>query len=366
MKLFKNKKLIYLLLLPIIGLFVFEVIQSKKVTTVRAFGHLDVDFGVPEPDPIFVVNNMLPGDCETRPIIVTNTDDEMASNLAIRSDNEVDNDNLSSVMNVKITENATELYSDTLQNFFIASDGIDGVALSLLSPSETKTYQMEVCFDSSAENEFQNTSVIFDLIVGEVISEFGLPAECSELEGIITQVVEGTEGDDDIRATNANELILGFGGDDKLDGNNGDDCIVGGDGNDEIDGGDENDIIVGGLGDDDIDGGSDNDIIWGGEGIDDIKGGSEDDLIYGQDGNDVIDGQSGSDTIYGGSGNDDLDGGSGNDFIFGESGDDELDGSSGVDYLDGGPGVDFLRGGTNSPDQCINGETNHFSCEIVA
>ena len=349
-----------ILLLPFVFFGLYKVI-SDKPSNVKAFGQLTVDLGVPSGDPIFVVHNMLPGDCENREVKITNGGDE-DTHVAVRSANVEDTDNLSTVLSMLITENSTTLYSDSLANFFVASGTLDGVPLSTLSPLETKTYNFKVCFDQNAGNDFQNTRVVFDLIFGEVISPFTLPDECKELTGIITFVVEGTEGDDDIRATHENELILGFGGDDELDGNGGDDCIVGGEGKDEIDGGQGKDIILGGAGNDDIDGGQGNDIIYGGDEKDEIDGGSGEDIIYGNAGDDEIDGRSHNDLIYGGSGNDILDGGSGEDDIYGEEGDDTIDGSTQNDFLDGGADTDDLDGGTGT-DTCVNGETLD-DCEL--
>ena len=361
MKFFKNRKFIVaLVLLTVLSIELVQVFKIRNVNTVRAFAHLTVDLGVPSGEPIFTVNNMLPGDCEDREVGVRNDGDEEDS-ISVRSDNETDLDFLSRALNMEIYDGVTLLYSDTLEQFFMDSETLDGVPLSPLSPGEEKVFTFEVCFQETAGNEYQNTEVIFDLIFGQVISPIQLPEECRHLTGIITFVVEGTEEDDDIRASIESELILGYGGDDELDGSRGDDCIVGADGVDEIDGGEGNDVILGSEQDDEIDGGQGDDIIYGYEGDDEIDAGSGKDLVYGGIGNDDIDGRSDDDEIYGGPGNDIIDGGSGEDMLFGEEGDDEIDGSTQNDYLDGGPDEDELDGGTGT-DECVNGETLD-SCE---
>jgi Ca2+-binding RTX toxin-like protein len=299
--------------------------QNQRVSTARAYGLLSVDLGVPSGEPIFVVNNMMPGDCEIRNISVTNGD-TTPQELAVRSDNESETNNLPAALRITITRDTTELYNNTVEQFFIDSQTLDGISLQPINPSETQQYVFEVCFDTSAGNEYQNGQTIFDLIFGEIISPLQLPAECAHLKGIITQKIEGTSKKDKIRGTSANELIIGNGGNDELDGGSGRDCVVGGDGNDDLD------------------------------------GGSQDDVVLGMGGNDKMKGGSGGDKIYGGDGNDKIDGGSGNDFIYGEQGNDKIEGGSGNDMIDAGLGNDRIKGDSGT-DTCVNGE-NITSCEL--
>jgi Ca2+-binding RTX toxin-like protein len=53
-----------------------------------------------------------------------------------------------------------------------------------------------------------------------------------------------------IDGTNADELITGSGADDDIDGRQGDDCIVGGAGNDSLRGSQGTDVCIGGAGTD--------------------------------------------------------------------------------------------------------------------
>jgi len=302
-----NKKIISILLIPFVIYGLYTLHLNKQTTTVKAFGDLTVDFGVPTNDPIFTVTNMLPGDCEDRQIVVTNDGDDDAV-VAIRSDNEIDDDSLSEVLTIEIS-NGQSLYFDTLKQFFIDSDYPDGIFLQNLTPGQEETYSVNICFDTSATEIYKNTSVTFDLIFGEIVSDISLPPECAHLAGAITETIEGTNGNDELKGTRANELILGLGGNDKIDGKGGDDCIVGAEGNDKLDGGTGRDIIVGGIGNDKLEGGTNNDKLYGGPG---------------------------------------------NDELFGDTGD---------DFLDGGEDRDYLKGGTGE-DTCINGETVHKSCEF--
>lgn len=66
--------------------------------------------------------------------------------------------------------------------------------------------------------------------------------------GSWTNVIEGTEHDDDILGTEGNDLIIGLGGNDTVYGGAGRDTILGGDGDDLLAGGPADDCILGGAG----------------------------------------------------------------------------------------------------------------------
>jgi hypothetical protein len=63
-----------------------------------------------------------------------------------------------------------------------------------------------------------------------------------------TNVIIGTDQDDDIAGTPGNDLILGLGGDDVIYGDAGQDTIVGGNGDDTLAGAQDDDCILGGAG----------------------------------------------------------------------------------------------------------------------
>src|SRR3989304_2705369 len=65
----------YILALAVI-IAVVNIYQNNRPSMVRAIGDLSVDFGVPEGDPIFILNNMLPADTESRGTEVTNNGSE--------------------------------------------------------------------------------------------------------------------------------------------------------------------------------------------------------------------------------------------------------------------------------------------------
>ena len=99
---------------------------------------------------------------------------------------------------------------------------------------------------------------------------------------------KGTELDDILRGSQADEHFLGYdgndiiyagSGDDNLKGGDDDDQLFGGAGNDRLDGGDGNDSLIGGDGDDYLVGGKGNDVLDGGMGRDGLVGGKGADIF---------------------------------------------------------------------------------------
>ena len=135
-----------------------------------------------------------------------------------------------------------------------------------------------------------------DLVSEPVIRPSGIPSEYACLG--ITNVIEGTDGDDTLYGTEQNDLIFGYGGDDFLIALGGNDVLLGGDGSDILEGGVGNDFLDGGNGADLLFGGVQNDVLCGGPGNDSIEGESGDDLLDGGEGRDVLLGGTGSDRLY--------------------------------------------------------------------
>lgn len=394
MKILKNKQVFFLRNKPLRLLFLLIVLSGlliptnllgnfTKNSTARAVGDLTVDWGpgINEGDPIFVVNNIMPGDTESRTVHVENGASGNRP-VAVRGIKTAETGNLSTVLSMIISENGTDLYGGasptgpkTLAEFFDESGGPDGIPLSMLGPGEDTDYTFEVGFDENAGNEFQGKSVVFDLKIGIAIQ---VPEECRDIQFNGNPIL-GTENSDVINGTNGNDLIFAFEGNDVVNASNGNDCVVGGpgddivhgsngndllfgnEGDDRIDGSNGNDLIFGGDGNDIINGSNGNDMIEGGEGNDKIEGGNGDDNIDGGGGNDQIDAGNGNDIVNAGGGNDVIDGGNGNDQINGEGGNDTLIGRNGNDFLLGGPDTDSANGGLGS-DTC-DAETE-INCEL--
>ncbi len=119
--------------------------------------------------------------------------------------------------------------------------------------------------------------------------------------------IEGTEGDDTLTASNADDTIYGYGGNDNIKSSRGNDIIYGGAGNDSIYGEQGNDTIYGEDGNDYIEDFKGSNILYGGNGNDTIRAGETNisNYIDGGDGDDNIEAR-GNSTVIGGLGNDHL------------------------------------------------------------
>ncbi|OGG32346.1 hypothetical protein A3I80_02145 [Candidatus Gottesmanbacteria bacterium RIFCSPLOWO2_02_FULL_40_10] len=312
-------------------------------STVRAVGDLSVDWGVEEGKPVFEINNFAPGDADSRYVRIKNN----ASNIrpvGFRGILRKDSGSLSERLLLTVSSEGVDYYGGsgdkTLVQFFTDGTGPDGIPLFNLASGEEKTVVFKVVFDPDAGNDYQNTSVVFDLNIGIAIT---VPEECLSVN-FKSDPIFGTQNNDRIRGTNGNDLIFAFEGDDRVDSGNGNDCVVGGPGNDKLYNSNGNDLIYGNEGNDILSGSNGSDIIYAGPGNDRITASNGNDKVYGQEGNDFIHGGNGEDELTGGSGSDEILGSNGNDLITGDGHNDILEGGNGRDYLDGGDGTDTISG----------------------
>ncbi len=297
--------------------FRYQILGRKA----SAAGGLTVDWGVPAGQPLFDVLNFLPGDEEQREITIENGTDSVQS-VGVRSLKTSEIGALADVLEMTISQNGVDLYGGslgvkTLSQFFNDSAGPDGLFLFNLNPAESRKVKFSVKFLESAGNEFQQTSVVFDLVIGASPSIPEIPQECRHLR--FDKIIYGTSRRDILHGTNGNDLIFGLEGNDEIEGSNGNDCLVGGDGNDRIYGSNGNDVILGGLGNDYLDASNGSDLVKGGAGNDEIEGSNGEDRIFGEEGNDEINAGNGNDYVEGGGGEDTMRGGNGNDILLGGS-----------------------------------------------
>ena len=155
-----------------------------------------------------------------------------------------------------------------------------------------------------------------------------------------------------------------------INGTNGNDTLIGTAANNTINACYGNDSVEGGGRNDTIDGGTGNDRLVGdGREIQCPPGATS--FSYctiGQTstpGNDSISGGSGNDRIFGNAGRDSLSGGTGNDRISGESGNDSVSGGSGRDRISGGSGNDRIRARDNTRDtiNCGSGRNDRVTAD---
>ncbi|MBU0997916.1 MAG: putative Ig domain-containing protein, partial [Firmicutes bacterium] len=128
---------------------------------------------------------------------------------------------------------------------------------------------------------------------------------------LLTRLMDGTEGADELYGTSGDDTITGHGSNDWLEGFEGDD---------QMDGGDGNDVLFGGIGSDTIIGGAGDDVLYG-NWQDTVGVDEENNILMGGDGNDELYGDYGNDVMSGGAGNDSLNGGEGNDLYLFNLGD---------------------------------------------
>src|SRR3989338_11132254 len=169
-----RKKIFIIIGLILIGIVAFQNnwfdIFEKK--TAYAVGDLNVLWGVPDGDPIFVVSNMLPGDMEQRTVNVLNGASS-ARDVGIIGVKKEEIASFSSILDFVISENSTEIWGGasgtgpkTLADFFDEVARPSGLFLSTLPDAGSTSYTFKATFPSSAGNEYQNAKVVFDLIIG--------------------------------------------------------------------------------------------------------------------------------------------------------------------------------------------------------
>jgi len=338
-----------------------------KSQTAFAVGDLTVDWGVlPPGSPIFTVNNMAPGDIESKIVKVKNNATSLRP-VGVRGVKTLETGGLSGVLIITISENGTNLYDPlSMAQFFADSSAVDGIFLSDIVPGQEKSYLFKVEFSSSSGNQYQGKNLTADFHIGISVP---VPQECKNIV-LKGDPIFGTEGNDELKGTNGNDLIYGFEGNDEIMGGNGRDCIIGGTGKDKIIGGNGADVIFGNEGNDEIKGGNSEDKIYGGSGNDTIDAGNGGDYVDSGDGDDVVKASNGEDIVVGGLGKDSINGENGNDKISGGNGDDTIDGGLGNDDINGGDGNDRIKGNLGNdklvggPDfDTISGEQGRDFCE---
>jgi Ca2+-binding RTX toxin-like protein len=170
-------------------------------------------------------------------------------------------------------------------------------------------------------------------------------------------VINGTQGIDNLTGTVNMDIISGLQSNDTLKGLGDNDTLNGGDGNDFLDGGTGDDSLIGGAGNDTytVDSISDTITESASAGTDLVN--SSVSWVLGNNlenltltGSGAINGTGNSlnNILIGNTAANILSGENGNDNLFGDSGDDTLLGGAGNDTLDGGLGADSLNGGAGN------------------
>jgi Ca2+-binding RTX toxin-like protein len=200
----------------------------------------------------------------------------------------------------QVTINTIGSNYDTTLGVYTGS-AVNGLT-TIANNDDSGSLQSRVRFNAVAGQTYQIAVDGFAGAKGSIALNVALAPNFTQL---------GTEGNDNLYGTGANDLIGGLGGNDQiygnggndyLEGNGGNDSIYGASANDYIDGGADNDTIYGNGGLDTLIGGAGNDLIYGGSQADYILGGAGDDIIYANGGGDFINSGVGSDTVWLGAG----------------------------------------------------------------
>ncbi len=156
----KTLKFISLMSLTILMLGVFVIPVNAQSTS------LDIQF---ENEPLFNEANFVPGDAVTRWVKVNNNtaDNHYLGVSATDYYSCGDPVCLADALDLVISENGTELYHDSLTNFFNAGE----ISLSTVNAGANTQYDFSVTFLPTSGNDYQGLSTYFDFIVGTLGSD---------------------------------------------------------------------------------------------------------------------------------------------------------------------------------------------------
>lgn len=181
---------------------------------------VDIDLGVPDGDPIFVVENMLPGDTEQRSITVTNNTSS-SEILYVRCEEIEEIKEFSEILDMVIRRDGVDIYggttgAKTVEEFCEAA--AVQFNLGTILPDTVVNYSFIVTFPPEAGNEYQLAKYVFDLlfqtkgsdslVINEVYylvdSEHGLDSkkDRDQVHGVIEGNAAGTRNIIDLRIRN--------------------------------------------------------------------------------------------------------------------------------------------------------------------
>lgn len=159
-----------------------------------------------------------------------------------------------------------------------------------------------------------------------------------------TALIEGDNGDDNLKGTAGDDALFGFGGNDTIDGGAGSDSMIGGTGDDFYFVDDAGDVVVeaSGEGYEWVNATVSHTLAANVEGA--TARGTDDIVLNGNDENNWLNGNSGNNILLGLAGNDRLQGRGGDDTLVGGTGNDNLFGDEGIDtfFFSDGDGSDVI------------------------
>lgn len=154
-----------------LALFFSTNLVSSALATNNPNGGLIITYnGSPISGPIFLLNDVKPGDCEVRELQIKNTQ-QFAVPITVKgvkTAGDTENPLLESVLDLVIKNAGGDLYggtngAKTVAQFFLDSVP-NGVSLGSAPPQSLTTITFTVCFPIESGNEYQKKRVVFDLI----------------------------------------------------------------------------------------------------------------------------------------------------------------------------------------------------------
>lgn len=152
------------------------VAKPAVASNIKKFGNLTATYlGKTLNGPVFNIVNILPGDPpESRTIKIKN-DGKNTTQVYVeglrRGPNGETNPKIETVLDMQIITGSQTIYNQKLSKFFSDSENGKGVKLKNFQKGETAEYLFKVTFPSSAGNEFQGKSVMFDIVFNEESGE---------------------------------------------------------------------------------------------------------------------------------------------------------------------------------------------------
>lgn len=158
-----------ILAVVVVGLVTVVISKQERPRVVHALGGLIVTF---PSTPMFNMTNMVPGDSITKTVTVNNSSG-LARMVAVKADGVVRTPTsspfLDSALTIEIRDGATTLYGPVSLSTFLNDTNPNGTILNIINNGQTRNYDFEVVFPTSAGNPYQGLRVEFDLHVGAVI-----------------------------------------------------------------------------------------------------------------------------------------------------------------------------------------------------
>lgn len=148
-------------------------------------GGLDINWGVPSGDPIFVVDDFKPCDVEKRKVTVKNEYDEPKL-ISVIGTNTQETGDIADVIDFVISANGTDIYggtagAKTLKDFFEEAVDPGGITLATLNHDQSEDFFFTATFDCDAGNEYQKKKVVFDLKIGVLVEDH----QCPDVDGVV-------------------------------------------------------------------------------------------------------------------------------------------------------------------------------------